>query len=844
MGNDDLIDSGQHQSIIEALKTWDRAVTEKRVAEATSLREEFVGRYPISDWPTMPIERYALGQGKNDGVSYWLEFKTKPIASMSGGSAHKHLIFKRADEVWQHPKEYTSAEEAWTAVRAGFVEILDLASNGQFDDTDDVKVLTGAQAVRTKLLYLYFPNDLIPVTSIAAINHFLQLLGEAPLPSVVRANRQLLSVLRSVPELAGLSTQELGYFLFHWNDPRTSMKVVKIAPGELARYWEDCRKNNYICVGWEEVGDLMQFESKEAFREAFRQHFPYNGAEAAVSRKANELWTLRELQPGDTVIANRGTTEILAIGTVNDTGYQWRPERTEYQHTVGVDWDTTFARTISPIKAWATTTVSKVSAAQYREILGTAGPVTAKTVEPDRIYLKLEEALERRGQAVLYGPPGTGKTYTARRAAVWLLDGGSANERAAALLSDEAALLEREKQLSSGRAPSQRVWFIVANPSQWSWHRLFADKTVDYKFGRLQRNYPNVRAGDLVVGYESTPSKRIVALARVTGEYDAEETPHLTLEPVAPVKDGLTYEELQADSVLAESEPARFRCQGTLFALSPVEADHLLGLLAERDPNVASVSAPSVQRLTRITFHPSYAYEDFIEGFRPRQSAGNTLDLVLVDGVFKRVCDAARSHPHMRYVVLIDEINRGNIPKIFGELITLIEKDKRGLTVQLPQSGTDFAVPPNVFIIGTMNTADRSVHLLDSALRRRFTFLELLPESDRLEGITAGALALDVFLDGLNDQIRRRFGREKQIGHAMFFHGSGIVDTPESFAAMFHFELLPLLQEYLYEDYGELRHLLGDVIDAGSERVAADVEDDPDALCAKLAAKFAASASA
>ncbi len=224
--------------------------------------------------------------------------------------------------------------------------------------------------------------------------------------------------------------------------------------------------------------------------------------------------------------------------------------------------------------------------------------------------------------------------------------------------------------------------------------------------------------------------------------------------------------------------------------------------------------------------------------------AGRTLDLVMVDGVFKRVCDAARAHPHTRYVVLIDEINRGNIPKIFGELITLIEKDKRGLTVQLPQSGVSFAVPPNVLIIGTMNTADRSVHLLDTALRRRFTFLELLPESDRLEGATAGALALDVFLDGLNEQIRRRFGREKQIGHAMFFHEAGIVDTPESFAAMFHFELLPLLQEYLYEDYGELKNILGDVIDAGAERVAADVEDDPAALCAKLAAKFGASASA
>jgi 5-methylcytosine-specific restriction enzyme B len=842
---EDLIDSAQDQSIIDALNTWDRPATNKRVAEAIDLREEFVNRFPISAWPEMPVESYALGQGNNDVVSYWLEFKSKPVASMSGGSAHKHLIFKRAaEDVWEYPKEYASIEAAWGAVRGGFVEILDLASQGRFDDTDDVKVLTGAQAVRAKLLYLYFPEHLIPVTSKEAIDHFLQSLGETPLPSVVRANRQLLAALRAVPELAGLSTQELGFFIYHWNDPRTSMKVVKIAPGELAKYWDDCRQNSYICVGWEEVGDLSEFESKEAFREVFRQHFPYNGAEATVSRKANELWTLRELQPGDKVIANRGTSQVVAVGTVNDVGYKWRPERNEYQHTVGVDWDTSAARAIPPVKAWATTTVSKVSAALYREILGTAAPAITKTVEPDRIYLKLEEALERRGQAVLYGPPGTGKTYTARRAAVWLLEGGSSNERAAGLLSDEAALLEREKQLSSSRAPSRQVWFVVVNPSNWSWSTLFTNKTENFEFRRLQRNYPNVRAGDLVVGYESTPSKRIVALARITGEYDAQETPYLTLEPITPVKDGLTYEELQADPVLAESEPLRFNCQGTLFALSPVEADHLLTVLGERDPRVKSVAEPSVQRLTRITFHPSYAYEDFIEGFRPKQSAENQLTLVLVDGVFKRVCDAARAHPQTRYVVLIDEINRGNIPKIFGELITLIDKDKRGFTVQLPQSGVNFAVPPNVLIIATMNTADRSVQLLDIALRRRFTFLELLPESDQLEGITAGGLALDTFLDELNQQIRRRFGREKQIGHAMFFHGSSIVDTPESFASMFHYELLPLLQEYLYEDYTELRNLLGDVIDVGTQRIAADVEDDPDALCAKLAVKFDASASA
>lgn len=711
-----MIDHAQHQSIIDALTTWDPAVTAERVAEATKLREDFVNRFPQTVWATMPVEDYALGQGNNDTVSYWLEFKTKLVASMSGGSALKFLIFKRADgDVWQYPKEYSSIGEAWRAVRAGFEETIDLAARGQFDQTDDVKVLTGAQAARAKMLYLYFPDDLIPVTSKEAIDHFLLSLGHTPLPSVVRANRQLLAALRAIPELKELSTQELGFFVYHWNDPRALTKVVKIAPGELARYWDDCRDNSYICVGWDEIGDLAAFPSKEAFRDVFRQHWSYNGSEAAVSRKANELWTLRELQPGDTVLANRGTSELLAVGTVNDVGYQWRPERDEFRHTVGVDWDISAARKLDPpVKAWATTTVSKVSPALYRTLMGSATGTGTKAVGPERIYLRLEEALARRGQAVLYGPPGTGKTYTARRAAVWLLDGGSSNEVAAALLSDDAIFSAREKQLTASTAPQ----------------------------------------------HDPTPSGH------------------------------------------------------------------------------------DVPRLTTITFHPSYAYEDFIEGYRPKQTADSAMALVLTDGLFKRVCDAARAHPDTRYVVLIDEINRGNIPKIFGELITLIEKDKRGFTVQLPQSGANFTVPPNVAIIGTMNTADRSVQLLDTALRRRFSFLELLPESDLLEGVTAGGLALDTFLDELNQRIRARFDREKQIGHAMFFHEGGIVDTPESFASMFHYELLPLLQEYLFEDYTELRNLLGDVIDAGNERIAADVADDPDALCAKLALTFGASASA
>jgi 5-methylcytosine-specific restriction protein B len=124
-----------------------------------------------------------------------------------------------------------------------------------------------------------------------------------------------------------------------------------------------------------------------------------------------------------------------------------------------------------------------------------------------------------------------------------------------------------------------------------------------------------------------------------------------------------------------------------------------------------------------------------------------------------------------------------------------------------------------------MNTADRSIHLLDAALRRRFAFLELLPDAEVLEGSTAGPLALDTFLETLNDRIRERVGREKQVGHAIFFENGSVIDTPEAFAAVFRQELLPLVQEYLYEDYRELEVLLGPVIDSRTQRPSAHLDD-------------------
>lgn len=825
-----------------ALASWLRTAQSQRYEDAEKLRGQFVAAFPINSWNNLPLDRYALGQHIEGTVCWWLEYGTRSLASMGGGTAKKHLIFRKSDGTWYYPSQYNTVEQAWQKIRAGFVEMLDMASKEMFDETDHVEALSTAAMLRAKVLYLYFPDQLLPILSKAHLDHFLRALGRpAPGLSPIRANRELLTTLRSIPGASGASTLQLMDFLYSWSDP--SVRVVQIAAGDRSEDWDACLADRYACVGWDDVGDLTQFDSKVAFREAFREHYPYDGNEAQVARQSDALWKLMELHPGDKVVANRGVSEVLALGNVNDVGYRWRPERARNKHTLGIDWDTSKAQTVEPVRVWRTSVVSDVSASLYRKLIGKAAP--GQTIDVDPVYVDVEEALERRGQVIVYGPPGTGKTYTARRAAVWLLEGADASTVAAETLTSPGAFDVREQQLSTGRSLSHQVWFVVANPAHWAWRALLQTGSVKFALGRLQRNYPDVRAGDLVVGYESTPTKRVVALARVISEYDPESPPEsaLELEPITSVKDGVTYDELQKDAVLSASEPARFRCQGTLFKLAATEADRILALLAERDPKIGSFAEPSVQRLTRITFHPSYTYEDFIEGFRPTPTGSGTLELVLTDGIFKRVCKAAVADPDRRYVLLIDEINRGNIPKIFGELITLIEGDKRGLTVRLPQSGDEFAVPPNLLIIGTMNTADRSIHLLDTALRRRFSFIELLPDSQVLTGSTAGPLALDLFLESLNDRIRQQVGREKQVGHAMFFDNNGeVIDTAEDFTAVFRHELLPLLQEYLYEDYKQLGALLGPVIDTEAERLSPMV-GDPETLCAALAEQFNARAS-
>lgn len=413
---------------------------------------------------------------------------------------------------------------------------------------------------------------------------------------------------------------------------------------------------------------------------------------------------------------------------------------------------------------------------------------------------------------------------------------------------------------------AKQYWWLNANPKIWSFSNFKNGEVQTYTLlnesgnkRRIYQNFLDAKVGDLVIGYESYPVKKIVALARIQKEQDGE---YLYFEKIENLSTPIDYQTLKSYPELEKMEYFTSP-QGSLFKLTEDEFEFIMTLIREENPILTSKSyelytkkeflsdvymseekyqslvsvlenkkniilqgAPGVgktftakrlayslmgekddNRIEFVQFHQNYSYEDFVMGYKPDDTG-----FVMKYGIFYRFCQKAENNQNQNYYFIIDEINRGNLSKIFGELLMLIENNYRGVKATLAYNGQPFSIPENLYIIGMMNTADRSLAMIDYALRRRFSFFQMDPGFD-----TEGFIKYQNGLNNehFNDLIQKvkelnlRIASDKSlgkgfcIGHSYFCGKTQCDDV--WLQEIVDYDILPMLSEYWFDDDNEVQ---------------------------------------
>lgn len=476
------------------------------------------------------------------------------------------------------------------------------------------------------------------------------------------------------------------------------------------------------------------------------------------------------MQIGDVVIVKQGRSNLLGYGVVTSE-YFYDEKRENYTSCRKINWKvkgvwqtdhSLVLKTLTNLTSYKSETANHEF--YYQELLN--------IMNGKKVKKALTKNIESPVNQILYGPPGTGKTYRLK------------NDYFAKYTISETAVSE-EKYFEN----------IV---SECTWFQVIAIALIELGKSKVSDIIKNRW---VLQKTEMSTAKSIRPIVWGKLQYH-------TLESCEFVnlssKSNITIFTKDADSYWEISENDAKEQVPEVYELIEKVTNFI------PNPDVA------IKNYEFITFHQSYSYEDFIEGIKPVMSESETnedsvIGYQIQDGVFKKLCLKAGKNPSERYAIFIDEINRGNVSAIFGELITLIEQDKRQgeaneISVQLPYSKALFSVPANIDMYGTMNTADRSVEALDTALRRRFSFLEMMPDPSRLKNNEVEGMNLKEILNTINDRIEILIDRDHTIGHSYFMN----LKTAEDLRLAFKDKIVPLLQEYFYGDYGKIGLVLGD----------------------------------
>jgi len=622
----------------------------------------------------------------------------------------------------------------------------------------------------------------------------------------------------------------------------------KYSPGKQAAEWDRFYEEGVIALTSFSlpIGDLSRYESWEELQKA-------SGFTATqVPAELWSLWFFKNAHAGDLVFAARGLNTCIGVGIV-ESDYYYETVTDGFCHRRRVKWLTnrSYHFLSGTLKGRKTLFRSDIF-----------GPVK------DAAFL-VEQYKELSGDwQKIFGTTGLAKksSYTGKMESIPVTN-----------LEEIAMDYEREGNLS--------FWWLNANPKIWSISGCHEGQTQIYTTHnergnkrRVYKYFEEVKPGDLLIGYESTPAKQVKAILEVTKGLHTQEGIGEVIEfQIAEIFEyPVHWNDLKSIPALKNCE-VFINNQGSLFSLTEEEFDMIREVVDEknisaekvwenneirpysfaRDPdkpfmnpeefrqitslltrkkNVILQGPPGVGKtflakkiayemmgetndlcIEMVQFHQSYSYEDFIQGVRP--SANGSFELK--DGIFHAFCQRAKAHPEKNYFFIIDEINRGNLSKIFGELMMLIETDKRGWDLKLTYAEEEderFSVPENLYLIGTMNTADRSLAIVDYALRRRFAFVSLQPDLNESFRTFLEEKGLSQSLTehiirqvaSLNKEIREdvSLGEGFQIGHSYFCTYRPGEDENNWWQEIVNFELKPLLEELWFDDPHKYRQML------------------------------------
>lgn len=373
---------------------------------------------------------------------------------------------------------------------------------------------------------------------------------------------------------------------------------------------------------------------------------------------------------------------------------------------------------------------------------------------------------------ILYGPPGTGKTYT--------------------LKTQFFPIFEDEKEVSKEE-------FIASKIKGLTWKNALGLVLLILKEASVKEIIESKLLDQKIRTSNAAPENISNILWRIL-QYG-------TKESCKNVKVG------QRDSlqIFWKDENSNWTVDENILLETAPELGSIL-----KEISSFKIILGKQKRYVFTTFHQSYSYEDFIEGLKPQVNEDGTLTYGIVSGVFREIVDLALKDPNKPYAIFIDEINRGNVASIFGELITLIEEDKRigeenYIPVKLPYSKDEFGIPKNLHIIGTMNTADKSVEQLDAALRRRFQFISLdsTPEILETSQFKCKGINLEKLLRTINERIEVLLDQDHKIGHAYFMSIKDLENPLVELKSIFLQKIIPQLKDYFFNDYQKIEMILG-----------------------------------